>query len=117
MGVRLTLLWALVAFVTNYIPDIGFVKGLVRPALPALLDGGPRLAGLVVVFYAVINFVIQPKFIGDAVDRSPTLTFLVFWAWVIGPLGAIKAVPLTLPVKAFAGGRRSGDGMDGRATR
>jgi AI-2 transport protein TqsA len=107
MGVPLAALWALVSFVTNYIPNVGFVIGLVPPALLGLLEGGPRLALLVVAVYVVINFVIQtliqPKFVGDAVDLSLTLTFLslVFWAWVIGPIGAVLAVPLTLLVKAL----------------
>ena len=51
----------------------------------------------------IIQSVIQPKFVGDAVGLSTTLTFvsLLFWSWVIGPLGAILAVPLTLMAKAL----------------
>jgi AI-2 transport protein TqsA len=107
MGVPLALLWALVSFITNFVPNIGFIIGVVPPALLALLEGGPRLALSVVAVYCVINFVIQsiiqPKFVGDAVDLSLTLTFLslVFWAWVIGPVGAILAIPLTLLSKAL----------------
>ncbi len=67
MGVPLALLWALLAFVTNFIPNIGFVIGLVPPALLALLEGGPVLAFWVIVVYAVLNFVIQsviqPKYV------------------------------------------------------
>jgi predicted PurR-regulated permease PerM len=61
----------------------------------------------VVVAYAVINLVIQsliqPKFVGDAVGLSITLTFLslVFWSYVIGLLGALLAVPLSLLTKAL----------------
>lgn len=107
LGVPLPVLWALLAFITNYIPNIGFIIGVVPPALLALLQGGPRLMIIVIVVYSVINFVIQsviqPKFIGNSVDLSVTLTFLslVFWAWVIGGLGAILAVPLTLMAKAL----------------
>jgi len=107
MGIPLAVLWGLLAFITNYIPNIGFVIGLVPPALLALLEGGPRLMLLVIVVYIVINFVIQsviqPKFVGDAVDMSLTLTFLslVIWAWIIGPLGALLAIPLTLLTKAL----------------
>jgi predicted PurR-regulated permease PerM len=107
LGVPGALLWGLLAFITNYIPNIGFVIGLVPPALLALLEGGPRLMFIVIIAYSVINFVIQsliqPKFVSDAVDISLTLTFLslVFWAFVIGPLGAVLAVPLTLLVKAL----------------
>jgi predicted PurR-regulated permease PerM len=106
MGVPVPLLWGLLAFITNYIPNIGFVIGLVPPAILALLEGGPSLMIAVIAVYSVINFIlqsiIQPKFVGDAVGLSTTLTFLslVFWAWVIGPLGALLAIPLSLLAKA-----------------
>ena len=106
MGVPLPLVWGLLAFITNYIPNIGFVIGLIPPAVLALLEGGPSLMITVIVAYIVINFilqsVIQPKFVGDAVGLSTSITFLslVFWAFVLGPLGALLAVPLTLLVKA-----------------
>ena len=107
VGVPLPLLWGLLAFITNYIPNVGFIVGLVPPALLALLEGGPRLMAIVIVAYSVINFIIQsiiqPKFVSDAVNLSLTLTFLslVFWAFVIGPLGAVLAIPLTLLAKAL----------------
>src|SRR6476661_6798206 len=107
VGVPLAVLWGLLAFVTNYIPNVGFLIGLVPPALLALLEGGPELMISVIVAYSVINFVIQsviqPKFVGDAVNLSLTLTFLslLFWSFVIGPLGAILAIPLTLLAKAL----------------
>ena len=107
LGVPGALLWGMLAFITNYIPNIGFVIGLVPPAVLALLEGGPRLMVIVLVAYVVINFVIQsviqPKYVGDAVNISLTLTFLslVFWTFVIGPLGAVLAIPLTLLAKAL----------------
>ncbi|TSD98286.1 AI-2E family transporter [Gordonia rubripertincta] len=107
LSVPLPILWGLLSFITNYIPNIGFVIGLVPPALLALLDGGVTKMLVVIAVYSVINViiqsVIQPKFVGDAVGLSTTLTFLslIFWAWAIGPLGAILAVPLTLLAKAL----------------
>jgi AI-2 transport protein TqsA len=107
LDVPLPWLWGLLSFITNYIPNIGFVLGLVPPALLALLQGGVRQAVLVIVAYSVANVAIQsllqPKFVGDAVGLSVTLTFLslVFWSYVIGPLGALLAVPLSLFVKAL----------------
>jgi len=101
------LLWGLLAFLTNYIPNVGFIIGLVPPAVLGLLVGGPGLMLLVIAVYIVLNFiiqsVIQPRVIGEAVGLSGSITFvsLVFWAWVLGPLGALLAVPLTLLVKAF----------------
>ncbi|MFL6131991.1 MAG: AI-2E family transporter [Nocardioidaceae bacterium] len=100
-------LWGLLAFITNYIPNIGFVVGLVPPALLGLFEGGPGLMVLVIVVYSVINAilqsVIQPRVVGEAVGLSGTISFvsLMFWAWVLGPVGALFAVPLTLLVKAF----------------
>ncbi|NUT97262.1 MAG: AI-2E family transporter [Saccharothrix sp.] len=105
MGIPLPILWALLAFITNYIPNVGFALGLVPPVLLALLESGWQLAVWVVVVYSVLNFVvqtlIQPRFVGDSVGLSTTVTFLtlLFWAWLIGPLGAILAIPLTLLTK------------------
>jgi len=107
VGVPLALLWGLLAFITNYIPNVGFVIGLIPPALLALLEGGPRLMIIVITAYSVINFIIQsiiqPKFVADAANLSLTVTFLslIFWTFVIGPIGAILAVPLTLLVKSL----------------
>ncbi|MBB5956791.1 putative PurR-regulated permease PerM [Saccharothrix tamanrassetensis] len=105
MGIPLPILWALLAFITNYIPNIGFVLGLAPPTLLALLEGGWQPAVWVVVVYSVLNFVvqtlIQPRFVGDSVGLSTTVTFLalLFWAWLLGGLGAVLAIPLTLLVK------------------
>jgi AI-2 transport protein TqsA len=106
LGVPGAFVWGVLAFVTNFIPNIGFVIGLVPPALIALLEGGPGLMLAVIVIYSVVNViiqsVIQPKVVGNAVGLSTTLTFvsLVFWAWILGPLGALLAVPMSLFFKA-----------------
>jgi predicted PurR-regulated permease PerM len=102
LGVPLALLWGLLSFLTNYVPNIGFFLGLLPPALLALLVGGPGLALLVIVIYCAANFllqsVLQPVVVGDSVGLSVTLTFLstIVWTVVIGPLGAVLAIPLTL---------------------
>jgi predicted PurR-regulated permease PerM len=107
LGIPLAFTWGLLSFITNYIPNVGFLIGVVPPALLGLLTGGPSLMLIVIVVYSVLNIVvqsiIQPRFIGDAVGLSVTVTFvaLVFWAWLLGPLGAILAIPLTLLSKAL----------------
>jgi AI-2 transport protein TqsA len=107
IGVPLPVMWALLAFITNYVPNIGFVIGLVPPALLALLTLGVPEMLVVIAVYCVLNFVIQsliqPRFVGDSVGLATTTTFvaLVFWAWLLGPLGALLAIPLTLLVKAL----------------
>jgi AI-2 transport protein TqsA len=102
LGVPLAALWGLLSFVTNYIPNIGFLMGVIPPAILALLGGGWPLLLAVVLVYVAINFVvqslIQPIYVGDSVGLSPVMTFvaLVFWAWVLGPLGTLLAIPATL---------------------
>jgi AI-2 transport protein TqsA len=107
IGVPLALTWGVLAFVTNYIPNIGFVLGVIPPALIALLDGGagPMLA--VIIVYTAINVVvqtlIQPRFTGDAVGITATVAFvsLIVWANLLGALGALLAVPATLFLKSL----------------
>src|SRR6478609_6697969 len=107
MGIPAAGLWALLAFVTNYVPNIGFIIGLIPPALLGLLVGGPSLMISVIVVYCVLNFIIQsvlqPKFVGDAVGLTTTMSFLslILWAFLLGPLGAILAIPASLLVKAI----------------
>ena len=106
IGVPLALVWGVLSFLTNYIPNIGFIIGLLPPAVLGLAAGGWSDFLWVVVSYSVLNFVlqsvIQPKVAGDAIGVIPTVSFLslLFWAWVLGPLGAILALPCTLLAKA-----------------
>jgi len=107
MGIPVPIVWAILAFVTNFIPNIGFILGLVPPAILAFIVGDwPLLLGVIAV-YCVVNVVlqvlVQPKFVSDAVDLSLTLSFLsvIFWTFIIGPLGAILSIPLTLLVRTL----------------
>jgi AI-2 transport protein TqsA len=107
LGIQGAVLWGLLAFVTNYVPNVGFVIGVAPPALIALLDGGWRALLVVLVVYGVLNFVvqslIQPRFVAGSVGLSTLVTVLalVFWTWLLGPLGAVLAVPATLLAKAL----------------
>ena len=107
MGVPGAFVWGVLAFITNFIPNIGFIIGLVPPALLALLEGGVWKMIAVIVVYCAINFVIQsviqPKYQADALNLGVSLTFLslVFWTFVLGPLGALLALPMTMLVRAL----------------
>ena len=107
IGVPVAVLWGLLAFITNYIPNIGFVIGVLPPAVIGLLEGGIGMMLTVVAVYSVINVVIQsviqPRVVGGAVGLSPTITMLslVFWAFTLGAVGALMAVPLSLLAKAL----------------
>jgi AI-2 transport protein TqsA len=106
LGVPLPLVWGLLSFITNFVPNIGFIIGLIPPALLALLDQGWEQMLAVIVTYCVLNLVIQtfiqPRVVGDAVGLGTTVTFLslVLWTFLLGSLGALLAVPMTLLVRA-----------------
>jgi AI-2 transport protein TqsA len=107
LGVPLPLVWGFFSFLTNFIPNVGFVIGIIPPALLALLDDGWRGLLLVVLAYSVLNVTIQtfiqPRVVGNSVGLSGEITFmsLVVWAYFLGPLGALLAVPMTLLLRAI----------------
>ena len=114
VGVPLAFVWGVLAFVTGYIPTIGLIIGLVPPVVIALLENGWQTALLVFVGYIVINNtiqnVVQPKFIGDAVGFNIATSFLslVVWGCVLGPLGALLAIPMSLMARAVLSDRDAG---------
>ena len=107
IGIPLPVLWAILAWLTNYIPNIGFLLGLIPPALLGLFAGGWQDMLLVIGLYSVLNVVIrsliQPRFVGDSVGLSATVSFvaLIFWAWLLGPAGALLAISAPLLLKAL----------------
>ena len=107
VGVPDAWLWAILAFVTNFIPNIGFLIGVIPPAILALLTIDWQAALIVFLGYCVINVIIQvliqPRVVGDTVQLNTTLTFLalIVWTFVLGGLGAILAIPMTLLVRAL----------------
>ena len=107
IGVPLPLVWGFFSFITNFIPNIGFVIGIIPPALIALLDSGWEEMVLVLVVYSVLNVTIQtfiqPRYVGNTVGLSAEMTYmsLVVWTFLLDPLGALLAVPMTLLVRAF----------------
>jgi len=104
-GVDAPLTWAVLFFFFNFIPGVGFAMALIPPALLALLEYGWQRALVVVVGYWLVNLigdnVIKPRFFVKGLDISfTTIVFaVVFWSWVLGPAGAILAVPLALSLK------------------
>lgn len=101
------LLWGLLSFICSFIPNIGYFIAIIPPLFFGFLTGGWPTVLAVILIYGVINSVIQsviqPKYVGSAVALSETLAFLsvLFWAVVLGPAGAILAVPLTLFVRTI----------------
>jgi predicted PurR-regulated permease PerM len=107
LGVPLPLVWGFFSFLTNFIPNIGFVIGVIPPAFLALLDDGWDGFLWVVLAYSVLNVTIQtfiqPRVVGNSVGLSAEITFLslVVWTFLLGALGALLAVPMTLLLRAI----------------
>ncbi|MFQ5345552.1 MAG: AI-2E family transporter [Mariprofundus sp.] len=105
IGVDYPLLWGLVAFLFNFVPNIGSIIAAIPAILLALvqLGGGEALlAGLgYVIANVVMGNIIEPRFMGKGVGLSTLVVFLslVFWGWVLGPVGMLLSVPLTMIVK------------------
>ena len=98
-------LWGTLAFLLNYVPNIGSILAAVPAALLAFVQLGVGSALLTVLGFLVVNNVlgnlVEPKLMGKGLGLSALVVFLslVFWGWVLVPLGMILSVPLTSLVK------------------
>jgi predicted PurR-regulated permease PerM len=105
VGLDFPLLWAMLAFLLNYVPNIGSIIAAVPAILMALIQLGPGEAMATAVGFVAINIVfgnvIEPRMMGYGVGISPLIVFigLVFWGWVFGPVGMLLSVPLTMTLK------------------
>jgi len=105
LGVDFPFLWGLLAFLLNYVPSIGSIIAAIPAVILALIQIGPGTSVLVIIGYLVINIVIgsilEPRFMGRGLGLSTLVVFisLVFWGWVLGPVGMFLSVPLTMMVK------------------
>lgn len=111
IGVDFALLWGVLSFFMSFIPSVGFLISVIPPALMALIQFGFTEMLIVIVAYVIINFlvdnVIKPRFIEEGVNISATVTFLslILWSWVLGPIGAILAVPMAIMVQSILDSR------------
>jgi predicted PurR-regulated permease PerM len=110
LGVQYAFLWGFLAFLLNFVPYIGCYIAAVPPLLLALVEQGTGPAVLVLLGYgamnAVLGYLVEPRLMGAQLGLSPLVVFasLLIWGWVLGPVGAILAVPLTVLMRiALAG--------------
>jgi predicted PurR-regulated permease PerM len=105
IGVDFAVLWGILSFLFNFVPNIGYIIALLPPMILALIQFGFPQAVMVFVGYAVINnffdMVIGPRYLGKGLDLSTMVTFLavLVWTWILGPIGAFMALPLTVMLK------------------
>jgi len=104
LGVPFAILWGLLSWFTGYIPAVGFWLAMIPPVLIAWVTLGLPTAAIVFVGYVVINGsvenLIKPRIMGQGLNLSPLVIFvsLFFWGWLLGAVGAILAVPLTMMI-------------------
>ena len=105
IGLDFPLLWAMLAFLLNYVPTIGSIIAAVPAILLALVQIGPGAASATLVGFLAINVIfgniVEPRLMGYGVGISPLVVFvgLIFWGWVFGPVGMLLSVPLTMALK------------------
>ena len=105
LGLDYPLLWGLLAFLLNYVPNIGSIIAAVPAVLLAVVQLGPVQALLVAAIYLAVNLImgnaVEPRMMGRKLGLSSLVVFisLVFWGWILGPVGMLLSVPLTMIVK------------------
>jgi len=113
LGVNYPILWGMVAFLLNYVPNIGSFIAAVPAVLVTWLTMGVGTAVAVAAGFLVVNVVwgnlIEPKVMGYSVGLSTLVVFvsLVFWGWVLGPVGMLLSVPLTVMFRIVLGTNES----------
>ena len=114
IGVDYALLWAVIAFLFNYIPNIGSIIAAIPAVLLAFIQMGPGAAGITGLLYVGTNMVmgnvIEPRFMGRGLGLSTLVVFLslIFWGWLLGSVGMLLSVPLTMIVKIGLESSQSG---------
>jgi AI-2 transport protein TqsA len=112
-GVDFPVMWGVFAFLFNYIPNIGSIIAAVPAVMLALVQLGPVPAAFAGLGFLIVNTVmgsvIEPRVMGHKIGLSALVVFLslAFWGWVLGPVGMLLSVPLTMAVKIALGGKTS----------
>lgn len=105
LNIGYPLLWGLLAFLLNYVPNIGAIIAAAPPILLALIEQGPGMCLVVSSALLVVNIlignVIEPRFMSRGLGLSTLVVFisLIFWGWILGPIGMLLSIPLTMTLK------------------
>ena len=105
IGVDFPFLWGMLAFLLNYIPNIGSIIAAIPPLILAFVQLGPAEVLWTAITFAVANTLVgnflEPKFMGKMLGLSTFVVFLslIFWGWIFGSVGMFLSVPLTMTIK------------------
>lgn len=97
--------WVVLYFLLGFIPVIGGVIAVTPAVLVTLLEHGMQRAVILLVVFAVLNFILgdilKPRLMQKGFEISIVAVFfsLVFWHWLLGPIGMVLAVPLTITLR------------------
>ena len=107
MDIQFALMWGVLAFLLNYVPNIGSVLSAIPPMVQALLFNGPYewlLVGtLFLIVHMIIGNILEPRMMGHRLGMSTLVVFLslLIWGWLLGPVGMLLSVPLTSVCKIW----------------
>ncbi|MBW9429450.1 AI-2E family transporter [Atlantibacter hermannii] len=107
MGIQFALMWGVLGFLLNYIPNIGSVISAIPPMIQALLFNGVYefvlVGSLFLVVHMVLGNMVEPRMMGHRLGMSTLVVFLslLFWGWLLGPVGMLLSVPLTSVCKIW----------------
>jgi AI-2 transport protein TqsA len=105
VGTDLALEWAVLAFVLNFVPNVGIILSLVPPVILTMLEFGWQRTLVILAGYLVLNFavdnLIKPRFMQTGLDVPPLLGLLslIIWSYLLGSPGALLALPLTIALR------------------
>jgi predicted PurR-regulated permease PerM len=105
LEIDFAILFGVLAFALNYIPTIGSIVAAVPGILLAFIEYGLGTSALTAFGYVVINVGvsngIEPRYLGNGLGLSPLVVIVsvLFWGWVLGPMGMLLSVPLTMSLK------------------
>jgi predicted PurR-regulated permease PerM len=108
IGLDFALLWGFIAFLLNYVPNFGSIIAAVPAVIMAFIQFGPSIQFLLVIgVYLVVNIAVgywlEPKMMGSGLGLSALVVLIsvVFWGWILGPIGLILSIPITVALKIF----------------
>jgi AI-2 transport protein TqsA len=105
MGTDLALVWAVLAFIMNFVPNVGIILSLIPPVILTFLELGWQRAVIILAAFLVLNFVVdnvvKPRMMQRGLDLPPIMALLslMIWAYLLGPIGTLLAVPLTIALR------------------
>ena len=105
MGLDYAILWGFIVFLLNFIPNIGSILAAVPAVMLAFVQlgtfGALEIGAIYLFINVLIGSIIEPRLMGSGLGISTLVVFLslIFWGWLLGPVGMLLSIPLTISIK------------------